>query len=119
MPCSGISLPTKSARKRSGALQAGREEPFLGAHEADGDTVGRETAKGSERASVLLCVGDDEVGAAEGEPVESAQHARCGRARREAPAVLDKRLAEGHSGLKTSGRPRASSRAAGRSNWPG
>ena len=91
-PCSGISLPTKSAWNASAGCQPGRNSRSS-ARSRPRAAPPRLRQLG-EVAGVLGGVGDDEVGAAQGEPVDLPQHAGRRRAGREAAAILDERLVQ-------------------------
>ena len=120
-PCSGISLPTKSAWNVRRRLPARHEEPLLGADEADGDALARQPAERREGARVLR-----RCRRRRGRRARSASRSSSRGAARAGGEPGAKRPRSSTSvswsdtsGLKTTGRPRAASRAAGRSRWPG
>ena len=85
-------LADEEGTKRPCWLPAGPEESFLCADEADREPLGGELAQLGELACVLRGVGNDEIGAPQRQPIDLAQHACRGRARREPAAILDKCL---------------------------
>ncbi len=94
-PCSGISLPTKSAWKRSGGCQPGRKSRSSAPTKQTAEPLRRQRRRarrgGARSASVSATT---RSAAAEGAPVDAAEHARGGRPGREAAAVLDEGLVE-------------------------
>ena len=73
-------------------LPSGPEEAVFGPYQAHLDARAGQIELLLEVACMLVRVGDDEVGAAEGEAIDLPQHACCGRIGRIAAAIADERV---------------------------
>ena len=116
-PCSGISLPTKSATKRSGGDQFGLN--------SRSSAPTKQTGTSSSPASPAKNCASAAVSATTTSAARNARRSAASRARaanepgRNRPRSVTSVSTSETSGLKTTGRPRAARRAAGRSKCPG
>ena len=101
-------LADEERHERFGRRPARREEPVLGAYEADRDPLAREPGEAREIVGVSLGVRDDERGAAEGVGVECPQDPRRHGAGLEPPSVGDERVEERDERVEDDGPPRSS-----------
>ena len=114
-PWSGISFPTKSAWNGSGGCQPGRKRGSSAPTRATATRPSAEPEHAAEERGVGLRVRDHEIGCAEGGLVDGAHDAGGRRPRPEPPRSPTSVSWSETSGLKTTGRPRATRRAAGMS----